>query len=259
MCQKDPSAGIDLDGASASLQIHIPGEGKAANAVQTDDGTVVYGHAAANTSVAIQVGNEGTTRFLTVIDGPKAPSNFRFPIDLPADGKLQRVDDGSIAILDGSGDGVATIAAPWAFDANRNAIPASFAIDGKTLVLHVDHHGAAYPVAADPAVRFDCGWVTCSAYISRSATHAIGDRLSRYAGAIGGVFGVACIATGVGSVAAAACTAIGATYGSFAVDQFVYARNTNQCIRLRYSRLGNGFPNGPYAIYVDNSKYCSNS
>ncbi|MEV6300797.1 hypothetical protein AB0M02_15415 [Actinoplanes sp. NPDC051861] len=109
-------------------------------------------------------------------------------------------------------------------------------------------------------VTVNCGWVTCSAYVSRSATKSIAGRLQRYqnasSGAIGVAAGAACAATGIGGVVAGVCGAVGIIYGGFAVDQFVHAANTNACVRFRYVRT----PHPPYysapLIYVDRSKYC---
>ena len=61
--------------------------------------------------------------------------------------------DGSVQLVDADGNEAGIIATPWALDATGAEIPTSFALDGSTLVQTVNHHGATYPVIADP-----CGW-----------------------------------------------------------------------------------------------------
>lgn len=122
--------------------------------------------------------------------------------------------------------------------------------------------GQASSAAAAP-VSINCGFATCSAYLSRSATRAIDSRIARYQGASAGVIataaGAACAASGVGTMATALCVGAGATFGGFVIDQFNYAAATNACIRLRY------VPTGPptwaifAGLYVDRSGYCHNS
>ena len=123
--------------------------------------------------------------------------------------------------------------------------------------------GSATAQAA-PAFRTgvsnSCGVVTCSAYLSRGTTRAIADKVARYQNAstasIAGAFAGACFP--VGGWPALACGTAGAIFGGFAVDQFVQARNTNACIRLRYVRpIGAQQPQG-VLIYVDRSKNCKN-
>ena len=45
---------------------------------------------------------------------------------------------------------VAGVLAPWAIDADAQAVPTRFTLDGTTLVQTVDHDDAVYPVVADP-------------------------------------------------------------------------------------------------------------
>lgn len=39
--------------------------------------------------------------------------------------------------------------------------------------MHVQHLGAAYPVVADPAYYTNCGWISCTDYMTRSWTKEI--------------------------------------------------------------------------------------
>lgn len=64
-------------------------------------------------------------------------------------------------------------------------------MDGTTVVLHVDHKGAAYPVVADPAIQANCGWTSCTLRLDRAQT-----RNARDAAAVGMILGSACFLTG---------------------------------------------------------------
>ncbi len=187
----DPSASVVLDPAAAApISIGIPGGDQAANAASVANGVVAYTDAAPDTTVVAQAlpagvdgsteadasaasaaaagddtsspaieGDSGGVRLMTVIDGPSAPTTFAFPLDLPAGATLAQNGNGYV-ISDATGTPIAAISAPWATDANDAPVPASYSLDGNTLVLHVDHQGAAYPVVADPTVS-DCGFTGC--------------------------------------------------------------------------------------------------
>jgi hypothetical protein len=70
---------------------------------------------------------------------------------------------------------------------------------------------------------------------------------------VAGGFAVAC--SPLGGVGAVVCGAVGAIWGGYAIDQFNYAAAHNQCIAIKYNRIGwptvLGF--GP-----NNSGYCHN-
>ncbi len=86
------------------------------------------------------------------IPGADAPRALSFGLRLPDRWTAELLADGSVAIGDGAGERRGTIAPPWAHDAEGNAIPTSFSLTGTTLVQTIDHHGAVYPVTADPSI-----------------------------------------------------------------------------------------------------------
>lgn len=102
----------------------------------------------------------------------------------------------------------------------------------------------------------NCGIVTCTLYIYRGTTKTIDRYVARYAGAsasaIAGAFAVACAP--LGGIGAAVCAAVGATYGGYAIDQFNYAAQHNECIAAKY------LPGAllPIDIYPDHDGYCHN-
>ena len=88
---------------------------------------------------------------LLVIDNQDAPTEYRFEDAVPDGSTAELRPDGSVQFFDADGYESGGIAAPWALDANGEEVPTRYSLDGTTLIQSVDHQGAAYPVAADPA------------------------------------------------------------------------------------------------------------
>lgn len=88
---------------------------------------------------------------LLVIDNQDAPTEYRFEDAVPDGRTAELRPDGSVQFFDSDGNKSGGIAAPWALDANGKEVPTRYTLDGTTLVQTIDHEGAAYPVAADPA------------------------------------------------------------------------------------------------------------
>ena len=103
---------------------------------------------------------------LITIDGPQAPTRFEFPLELPAGATLQlEPEDGSATVVDAEGLSLGNFAAPWATDANGNAVATSFEVSGNTLVQVIPHGtGSAYPITADPSTVW--GWTVCVATVA---------------------------------------------------------------------------------------------
>lgn len=142
-----------------TIEVTVPGASEAQAGVQAEPGLAVFEGSDDSTSQAVQSSADGATRFLTIIDGPDAPQEFRFELGLAPGVTLSPQDDGSIVLLAPESDDlrrlpIARIAAPWAVDANKRDLGAQFSIDGHAITLHVDHEGAAYPVTADPELFF---------------------------------------------------------------------------------------------------------
>ena len=88
---------------------------------------------------------------LLVIDNQDAPTEYRFENAVPEDYTAELHPDGSVRFFSLDGNESGGIALPWAIDANGEEVPTRYVLDGTTLIQTVDHEGAAYPVAADPA------------------------------------------------------------------------------------------------------------
>ena len=87
---------------------------------------------------------------LLVIDSADAATQYRFENAVPAGHTAALHEDGSVRFYDADGNEANGIAPPWALDAEGAEVPTSYTLDGTTLVQTVQHHGATYPVIADP-------------------------------------------------------------------------------------------------------------
>jgi uncharacterized membrane protein YeaQ/YmgE (transglycosylase-associated protein family) len=72
-------------------------------------------------------------------------------------------------------------------------------------------------------------------------------------GAIAGAFAIACYP--IGGIGAIVCGAVGAIWGGYAIDQFNYAAAYNQCIAIKYLRVGQPVIVG---FAPNNGSYCHN-
>ncbi len=211
---EDPAAGIELDlGAAGEIGLGLPGGSSAQDAVPVDGGTVSYDHANPDVTLAAEAPLAGGVRALIVIDGDLAPTEYVFPLELPDGASLEPSDGGSVDIVDEAGSTIAFVAPPWAVDANGRPLTTSFEVRGDTLVQHVDHRGAAYPVVADPWVQGDCGWATCTIRFDRAATRNARDAgwlVAAAAGACAVVGGVTAIICGAAIAPSAVVIAVAA-------------------------------------------------
>lgn len=124
---------------------------------------------------AVSTDNNVFVALLTIEDAG-APSEFRFEGAVPDGYTAKQQPDGSIMLADADGNEAGGWAEPWAFDANGTAVATSLALEGSTLVQTVDHHGAAYPVVADPCRWSWRGLLDCAtiAVVAASAAVACG-------------------------------------------------------------------------------------
>lgn len=90
-------------------------------------------------------------QMLTTMMSPDAPTRHSYDLDLAPGQQLQLVDDG-VVVTDADGSVILSAAAPWATDAEGNAVPTTYEVDGSTLTQVVEHTtvDAAYPIVADP-------------------------------------------------------------------------------------------------------------
>ncbi|MFD0271355.1 hypothetical protein ACFVGY_33010 [Streptomyces sp. NPDC127106] len=139
-------------------------------------GTTVYPNAAAHTDLATQATVDGGARALVTLKNADAPTTQRFDLGLP---------DGATLVADGTGgydivtsaNGAGAVArghidAPWAKDANGNAVPTSYSLDGNTLVQTIETGpDTAYPVVADP--HYTWGIISGTVYFNKEETKVL--------------------------------------------------------------------------------------
>ncbi len=147
---------VDAPGTAHDLQVTVAGaEGAGTAQPAGEGGVVIYPDTAPSADTVAQVLPNGV-RFMSVINRPDAPDEYRYDLGLPDGAKVLPNDAGGLAITNAQGEPLYSVDAPWAVDANDQQLPTSYAVEGNVLVQRLDHSGAAYPVVADPKVTY--GW-----------------------------------------------------------------------------------------------------
>ena len=137
-------------------------------AALSPSGLAVYGNGA-DSAFALGTAKTGANAGYVVVAAASAPTSYQFL--LTVDGRpavLRLAADGSVDVLDGAGTVVNSLATPWAKGADGAEVATSYAVAGNILTQTVEHHGASYPVIADPMVRCDGLW--CTAMLTRAET-----------------------------------------------------------------------------------------
>ena len=165
----DPADGIALGGAGRSISLGLPFASGAESAKVEQPGVVSYDNNNGSTTVPI-VNEDGSVQINTVIENAAAPTRYEYPITLPTGASLRAVDDGSVEVTDAAGVAFATIAVPWAKDANGSPVATHYEIQGATLAQIVEHNvlGTVFPVVADP--KASLLWWGVAVKLTRSET-----------------------------------------------------------------------------------------
>ncbi|MFI2458196.1 hypothetical protein [Streptomyces sp. NPDC019539] len=161
------------DGSVVSIGLPATSDVRGAEA---GAGTVVYPNASKSTDLAVQPTTDGGVRALVTLKDRSASTTQRFTIDVPNGASLHEDGRGGYEITNESTDGVhtviASVAAPWAKDANGKPVATRYTLDGDQLVQTIDvNDHTAFPVVADP--KFTWGIVTGTAYFNRTETRRI--------------------------------------------------------------------------------------
>lgn len=105
---------------------------------------------------------------------------------------------------------------------------------------------------ATPMTVVDCGWASCSVYLSRSQTQAAYGAINSLGGGIGGLVAacglISLMGGPAGVIIAAACGAEVAVLGGFLLNAINNAATSNGCLRIRYGAFT--------AFYSDHSGFC---
>lgn len=141
--------GVTIGYGNSEISVDLPGSRTADDAAVLSDGTVVY--PSERFSNAVIVSDRGV-QMLTTIPDASAPTAFSYEVALRPGQRLTLVDGGGVAVIDADGTIVAGVAAPWARDANGDAVATRYVVEGSKLTQVVDHSAAdiEYPVIADP-------------------------------------------------------------------------------------------------------------
>jgi hypothetical protein len=168
----DPADGVMLGVAGRSISLGLPFASDAKSAKVEQPGVVSYNNKNGSTTVPI-VNEDGSVQINTVIENATAPTRYEYPITLPTGASLRAVNDGSVEVTDAAGVAFATIAAPWAKDANGSKVATRYEIHGTTLAQIVEHNvrGTVFPVVADPTASFL--WWGVAYKLSNSETRAL--------------------------------------------------------------------------------------
>jgi hypothetical protein len=103
-----------------------------------------------DTDIVAQTTASGV-RLLTVLHGPDAPTEFRFPLSLAEGLALEAMPSGGYDVVHlRYGATVGRFYNPWASDSMFRPVKADYALEGSTVIMRVQHHGSYYPVVADP-------------------------------------------------------------------------------------------------------------
>lgn len=166
---KHPEKGV---GIGNGLRVTLPNYSDNTNGKLVGNGLVAFDGKNDSTN-AVQALDNGGTRMYTVIKSEKAATRYAYGISMPEGGKLSLVSTGGAKITGANGEVVASIAPPWAKDANGKSLKTHYSVEGNKLVQYVEHQfkGVAYPVTADP--WFAWSWNGVSVYFSRDETRAI--------------------------------------------------------------------------------------
>lgn len=134
----------ELQNGSVGLKTNSGGatyvEGKVATVA--DDHNIIYENL-----------QSGDSRAVIQIDSPDAPTAYSFEMTGEYTSLVMR-EDGGIDALDANSNIVASVDAPWAYDADGDAVPTHFIIDGNTITQVVEHNESFdYGIVADPTLR----------------------------------------------------------------------------------------------------------
>lgn len=135
---------------AADFTIDLPGSNAQAAAKPSSLGGVTYDNADDFTTTVLPK-NDGSVQIVTVLESADAPTDYTYTITGSVGSHLQLQDDGGVALLSADGDWEGGVAAPWAKDANGDAVETSYSVDGNTLTQHVSATAdTVFPVVADP-------------------------------------------------------------------------------------------------------------
>ncbi len=134
-----------------SFIVNLPVTKNTVDAKVSSDGSVVYSGYQQATDIAVQPFDD-SVRILTVLNGTDSPSEYAYKVNLPAGGKIEKMENGGVLVLDSQGSLIGGFAPPWAVDNTGKSVQTHYDVRGNQVVQVVDHldGNVSYPVVADP-------------------------------------------------------------------------------------------------------------
>ncbi|WP_461474831.1 hypothetical protein [Microbacterium sp. HJ5] len=135
-----PADVIDVPNFSIDFADGVEGETRAGlTEITTDD---------ASSEAYVQPTDAGV-RVLTATLDSSGPSTYEYTVDVPVSAELVQV--GELYFLEDATQVYGVLHAPWALDAEGNAVPTSYTWEGGTLTQHLNFaQDTVFPVIADP-------------------------------------------------------------------------------------------------------------
>src|SRR5699024_142400 len=147
--------GIDLPGEISTTTSPVRSERAEAEGLVAHDGNSILDTFYEGAATSTYETNSGS-QTLIEIPSSSAPTEYRFPLNLPDGVEAVAAGDGSILILAPDGP-IGYFKKPWARDASGNPVPTEFHLEGDVLVQTVRFsEETEFPVVADP--DFGSAW-----------------------------------------------------------------------------------------------------
>lgn len=216
-------AGLMMDGGDHVINI-APGTSTDPG-VLSDSGALIYETSDAFDYAFTGPGAVNNAGYI-VIEDETAPTEYRFDISVDGAPAQLAVSDDSVIIQNAAGETVNVINPAWAVDSVGADIPTSYTVEGGTLVQHVDHLGASYPVVADPSLA--CNLVWCTVMLDRTETQTASQSAAAAGGLICGTMTAALAPLGV----------VCAVYAAAFYVAAVQANNSGECVGMRMLTVG---------------------
>ncbi len=94
-----------------SFIVNLPAAKNSVDAKVAADGSVVYPEYQQDTDIAVQPFDD-SVRILTVLNGTDSPSEYAYQVNLPTGGKIEKLENGGVFVLDPLGNLVGGFAPP---------------------------------------------------------------------------------------------------------------------------------------------------
>lgn len=146
---RDPDDGIEVDLAGGGPAVTIsPAEQELGDFSPTDEGTAAA--AGEDFTTVAQPLADGDFRLAVVLDGPSAPTDLSYTLELPTGTTAHQRDDGGFDFVDESGVITGGLGAPWGVDAAGQPVMAYYTLAGQTITRHIlASESAVYPVTSN--------------------------------------------------------------------------------------------------------------